>query len=207
MTQNYHCRFCSALVDTRHAGDCVSTGRVQRGQCAEVEISSLERHQESPGYGVTISQKIISATARLDHFDKQVATITYIRGEDYGPPRADFERAQKIKAAVADCPDPAMRHVLEMIGVKMARLCVTPTHLDSLIDIAGYARTGVMVSDDILPGGSRYNKQAVANVAPSLDRIATDNLQKRLLALQTALHSIPEDMWTEQCHAALRLQT
>jgi hypothetical protein len=35
-----------------------------------------------------------------------------------------------------------------MIGVKMARLCTTPDHLDSLIDIAGYARTIAMIHDE-----------------------------------------------------------
>jgi hypothetical protein len=139
VAQEYRCSFCGRLCDTPHK-DCVRVGDVRRGQCAEIEISAIQRRH----------------TARLDQFDKAVATITFVRGEAYGPPRADFERAQKIKAAVAECPDPAVRHVLEMIGVKMARLCVTPTHLDSLIDIAGYARTGVMVSDDLLPGGSRY---------------------------------------------------
>jgi hypothetical protein len=36
---------------------------------------------------------------------------------------------------------------MEMIGVKMARLCNDPTKVDSVIDIAGYARTMAMILD------------------------------------------------------------
>jgi hypothetical protein len=85
-----------------------------------------------------------------DAFDSALskqANVTADRGKIYGHPYDDFGRAAAIKAAVADCPDPRIRHVLEMIAVKMARLVHSPDHLDSFIDIAGYARTGVMVLD------------------------------------------------------------
>jgi hypothetical protein len=35
-----------------------------------------------------------------------------------------------------------------MIADKMARLCHSPTHFDSWLDIAGYARTAVMMLDE-----------------------------------------------------------
>jgi hypothetical protein len=100
-------------------------------------------------------------SARLEEFDRETATITLRRGEVYGPPREDFERVQAIYAAQigdqgdADL-DPAVRHVFYMMAVKLARLRRSPAHLDSWIDINGYARTGVMVTDDLLPGGARY---------------------------------------------------
>ena len=34
-----------------------------------------------------------------------------------------------------------------MIAVKMSRLCNSPKHIDSIIDIAGYARTIAMILD------------------------------------------------------------
>lgn len=86
-------------------------------------------------------------TARLDQFDKQIATINQIRGEVYGHPTHNFETIQALKVVVAKCEHPAAREALEAICVKMARLIRTPDHLDSWIDIAGYARTGVMVTD------------------------------------------------------------
>ena len=81
-------------------------------------------------------------------FDQRAATITQDRGQDYGHPLDDFRRVAMIKAAVADCPDVEVRHALEMIGVKMARLCTSPDHLDSIVDIAGYARTIAMIVDE-----------------------------------------------------------
>jgi len=81
-------------------------------------------------------------------FDEAVQVVTEERGQDYGPPGDDFRRASYIKDAVAACPDRAVRHALEMIGVKMARLTNSPYHLDSVIDIAGYARTIAMIIDE-----------------------------------------------------------
>ncbi|MBC8158973.1 MAG: hypothetical protein H8E94_06550 [Alphaproteobacteria bacterium] len=78
-------------------------------------------------------------------FDEAIKTITQFRGKDYGHPLEDFERAQTIKAAVSICKNAPVRHALEMIGVKMARLAQTPDHMDSVIDIAGYARTIAMI--------------------------------------------------------------
>lgn len=85
--------------------------------------------------------------SRLTKFDDAIKTVTDQRGSVYGHPRHDFDRADRLKAVVAECKDPLARHALEMICVKVARLIQTPTHLDSWIDIAGYARTGVMVTE------------------------------------------------------------
>jgi hypothetical protein len=86
-------------------------------------------------------------TATAD-FDAALQTVTQERGAVYGSPLDDFEIAQEIKAAVAACEDIAIRHAMEMIAVKLARLTHTPTHVDSIIDIAGYARTMVMILDE-----------------------------------------------------------
>lgn len=80
-------------------------------------------------------------------FDAAIQRVTDQRGSVYGHPAVDFDRASRLKAVVAECKDPLIRHALEMICVKMARLIQTPNHLDSLIDIAGYARTAAMVLD------------------------------------------------------------
>jgi hypothetical protein len=80
-------------------------------------------------------------------FDKALVDLTEIRGADYGHPNDDFALAMQISHAVEDCPNPQIRQALRMIGVKMARLCHSPTHLDSIIDIAGYARTMAMCLD------------------------------------------------------------
>lgn len=87
---------------------------------------------------------------RLDQFNEAVARVNDDRGSVYGHPSVDFERVARLKAVIAECKDPLARHALEMIAVKIARLVQTPDHLDSWIDIAGYARTGVMVTDRII---------------------------------------------------------
>jgi len=84
---------------------------------------------------------------RVARFDEAVQTITQRRGAIYAPPQIDFDRAARMKAVIAECPDPLARHALEMIAVKIARLIQTPDHEDSWLDIAGYARCGVMVTD------------------------------------------------------------
>lgn len=87
--------------------------------------------------------------SRLEQFDATTAaSLTTERGKVYGHPKVDFDRAARLKAVVAECKDPLARHALEMICVKLARLIETPNHLDSACDLAGYARTLVMVTED-----------------------------------------------------------
>lgn len=93
----------------------------------------------------------VSPAPLLEQFDNAVSGITQERGKIYGPPRADFERIAALQAQVASCPDPAVRHALNMICVKLSRLVRSPDHLDSWIDIAGYARTGVMCLEERKP--------------------------------------------------------
>ncbi|NIA67763.1 hypothetical protein HBA54_04095 [Pelagibius litoralis] len=83
----------------------------------------------------------------LEQYDATVRDITDRRGEVYGHPMDDFDRAARLKAVVAECDDPHVRHALEMICVKMARLIESPHHVDSFIDISGYARCAVMCID------------------------------------------------------------
>lgn len=84
---------------------------------------------------------------RTQAFNAAINKVTDERGSVYGHPSIDFDRAARLKAVIAECADPLVRHTLEMIAVKIARLIQTPDHLDSFIDIAGYARCGVMVTD------------------------------------------------------------
>lgn len=84
-------------------------------------------------------------TNPLEQFDAAMQSVTTERGAVYGHPSDDFARVAKMAEAIKDCPDPLLRHVLYMILVKVSRLAKTPSHIDSLIDIAGYARTGAMV--------------------------------------------------------------
>jgi len=84
----------------------------------------------------------------LETFDKAVSGLTNNeRQKDYGHPYDHFAISAGIKKYLYGCPDAKLRHALEMIADKMARLCHSPEHLDSWIDIAGYARTAVMIME------------------------------------------------------------
>ena len=84
---------------------------------------------------------------RVRTFDETARSITDVRGAVYGHPSRNYRRIQALKAVVAECKHPLAREALETIAVKMSRLIETPDHLDSWVDIAGAARTGVMVTD------------------------------------------------------------
>ena len=82
----------------------------------------------------------------LDDFDHAIKTVTDVRGLTYGHPADNFALIATIKNALT-CPDPRIKHALDMIAVNMARLCETPDYADGPIDIAGYAGTIAMIID------------------------------------------------------------
>ena len=88
--------------------------------------------------------------------DKVDATLTE-RGEDYGNYANKAVFIQEVKYPMRSGPswdtmDPDMRESMEMIAHKMGRIAYgDPSHLDSWIDIAGYAK---LVSDR-LQGNAR----------------------------------------------------
>lgn len=68
------------------------------------------------------------------------------RQKVYGHPAKDFERLRQLTAPIIEQLNEGVItfhqfHSLYMIQVKIARLINTPDHEDSLVDIAGYART------------------------------------------------------------------
>jgi Domain of unknown function (DUF6378)/Domain of unknown function (DUF4406) len=70
------------------------------------------------------------------------------RQESYGHPYADFSRTGKMWAAILGIPEVTPEQVaLCMITLKISRLCQTPDHHDSQIDMAGYAGTYALVRE------------------------------------------------------------
>jgi hypothetical protein len=86
-----------------------------------------------------------------------VETILAQRGKDYGDYASKAQFIQNMKLLIRMSPnwfdlDPDMRESMEMIVHKMGRIAYgDPSHLDSWIDIAGYAK---LVSDR-LQGNAR----------------------------------------------------
>ena len=71
--------------------------------------------------------------------------LTSERQKDYGDPAETFADMIVADPVLAKCPDPAVRHALRMIWVKMVRLTQSPYHVDSVDDIDGYAETIRMI--------------------------------------------------------------
>lgn len=84
-----------------------------------------------------------------EQFDKAIATVTQERGKNYGHPAKDFENITRLIMALPEYTDPRLKHIAYMICVKLCRLSQDPAHLDSIIDIAGYARTWAMIQDTL----------------------------------------------------------
>src|SRR6266542_1252102 len=81
------------------------------------------------------------------------------RGEQYGHPADDFKRiTDAAKALGIDPLSGPLHHSLYMVLVKLSRLVQTPTHHDSIVDIAGYARTYEMVLEKQGENKYGYNK-------------------------------------------------
>jgi hypothetical protein len=84
----------------------------------------------------------------LEQFDAAYAKVTLDRRDTYGAPEDTYRRIATLRSVVDECPDPEIREILAMVITKVARLVQTPGHLDSWIDVAGYARCGVMLLND-----------------------------------------------------------
>lgn len=82
-----------------------------------------------------------------EQFDAAIGKVTQERGAVYGHPADDFAKVAQMAEGIRFCKDPRIKHALYMILVKVARLAETPDHVDSIVDIAGYARTIAMIVD------------------------------------------------------------
>ena len=70
------------------------------------------------------------------------------RAKDYGDAFENHERIAEMWSAILGIDVKAEEVALCMIAVKMSRLCQTPQHEDSWVDIAGYAALGGEIADE-----------------------------------------------------------
>lgn len=82
--------------------------------------------------------------SRLASFDERAESITHNRADDYGDPKVSFDRIALMWSAITGADITAQQVAHMMICLKISRLQHTPHHLDSLVDIVGYARCAVM---------------------------------------------------------------
>jgi hypothetical protein len=85
-------------------------------------------------------------------FDEQIESIGYDRQVDYGDPRVSFDRIALMWSAITGADISAQQVAHMMIALKLSRLQTNPSHLDSYVDIVGYARCAVLCGEQF-PGG------------------------------------------------------
>jgi hypothetical protein len=82
---------------------------------------------------------------KLNALDRANKLVGGDRQNVYGHPLTDFSRTAKLWSAILGVEVTAEQVALCMMLVKISRLCQTPDHIDSIVDIAGYALTYEMV--------------------------------------------------------------
>lgn len=80
----------------------------------------------------------------MNKFDllSKAIEIVESRGTDYGNVLDNHIRIASIWSVILEHPVKPEQVALCMAGTKIARLIQTPTHLDSWLDLAGYASVG-----------------------------------------------------------------
>ena len=76
---------------------------------------------------------------RAEQLLEQAAAVVARRRDTYGPPRDLFEQVAKRWSLVLGVEVTPAQAMLCLVDLKVARLIHDPRHLDSAIDIAGYA--------------------------------------------------------------------
>jgi len=103
-------------------------------------------------YEAALKEEIAKVTAPTycDVFDRSIKQLNDGRGADYdgGSPSSNFRRMSLGYELVKDCKDPELQQAMYMIIAKVSRLVQSPTHRDSILDIAGYARNMCMIIDE-----------------------------------------------------------
>lgn len=74
------------------------------------------------------------------------------RHDDYGDALKNWEDIQRIIIAIEKA-NPSLigtpiGHALRMIAVKIARICTSPDHIDSWVDICGYAALAAEMAEE-----------------------------------------------------------
>ena len=83
---------------------------------------------------------------RAECLDAARTTVTGQREKDYGTPEDNFGRTALMWTAVLGVTVSASDVALCLAALKIARLSVNPSHVDSWVDMAGYAACGAEVA-------------------------------------------------------------
>lgn len=115
-------------------------------------------HRQRNELTVTTSPALIPEDPAAALLEEALRIVTGARRNNYGNPEDNFACIAALWTTMArrvgiDFTDPSQSFTAEqvalmMILMKAARLCETPGHRDSLVDIAGYAACGFRCSSN-----------------------------------------------------------
>lgn len=89
----------------------------------------------------------MSAEARMHLLKVAMETVAHSRSDIYGPPDRDFANIAAMWSVILETKVNAGDVAKCMIALKLSRLMHTPGHMDSWLDIAGYAACGFEVTN------------------------------------------------------------
>lgn len=140
-----------------------------------------------------MTEKKRHSQTKTAEFDlKLQGLVNTERAAVYGHPSDHFELSAELKRLIRANyeGDPRLLHALDMILDKIARLCHTDTHFDSWLDIAGYARTAVMILDVI--ESERKAREAMLSPNPLLDELRYKSVAKEHPLKPGAVHYVDD---------------
>lgn len=126
----------------RHGASCVCTGRDVK-RCPNASDVSENGSYLPPAYPASAIHEVIEkADAPAGSVLEEAAQLTNRTRKDvYAHPSVNFDRIARMWSVILGVDVTPEQHALCMIAVKISRLVESPGHRDSLVDIAGYART------------------------------------------------------------------
>lgn len=137
------CLGCSYNTDTDR-GDCVTALKRDAVKVLETYISMLAIKRGShPCEDSTGTQNALTRGALLN---MAKAIVSGRREQDYGSPEDSFGRIAALWTAYKDIDFSPVDVAVMMALLKIARISVNPEHMDSWVDLAGYAACGGEIS-------------------------------------------------------------
>ena len=115
-----------------------SSGCNMRRRYPASAIHDSSAFVDTSTFGDPSTESVLGEAARLTGGDRQ---------KEYAHPSINFGRIAQMWSLILGVPVTPEQHALCMVAVKIARLMETPGHRDSLVDLAGYARTIEMLDE------------------------------------------------------------
>lgn len=103
--------------------------------------------------------RVMTAPTREQVLDTAKSLISGDRRQSYGDVAESFTRIATMWSAVLDIEVTPEQVALCLVQLKVSRLCSSPGHRDSWVDICGYGALGAEVNERTVPRRHDDNRQ------------------------------------------------